>query len=66
MLGHQAIGVTDPVEPFHRLRQRAQKQRAVGIKVTEKDRAPFVAACGHMVQGAGKCQSKGTGHIAFA
>jgi len=52
MIGHQAIGVTDPTVPSDNTRQSAQKQLAVSVG--KKYLMASVAAAGQMINGAGK------------
>jgi hypothetical protein len=52
VIGHQAVGVADPVIAAHHARQRAQKQLAVGIG--EKYFLARVAPARQMINRAGK------------
>lgn len=51
---HQAVGVTDPVESLAGLSRDSEIRFPVAIGVAEKDAAPLVTACRHVIERAGR------------
>ena len=62
MVGHQAVGMADPVEPITGGRQDVEKRGAVVVEVAEKDAAPLVSARRDVVERTSQLQPKRPGH----
>ena len=52
MVRHQTIGMTNPVETTAGCTEDLQKRRSVALAILKKDRLPFVARCGNVIQSA--------------
>jgi hypothetical protein len=59
-VGHQAVGVTDPVVAFHHLCQNTQEPAPIFVVL--KDRLAPVATGGDVIQGTGKFDAQASGH----
>ena len=53
MIGHQAVGVKNPVKAFSDPVQGTQERDSLIVCAAEKDIIPLVTASGHMVQRSG-------------
>jgi len=60
MVIHEAIGVTEPVIAVDHLGEQRQKGRPIGV--IGVDGRPRVAATGHMIDGAWKCEAERSRH----
>jgi len=60
MVGHEAVGVRDPVVAFVDVQEDVQKVLAVGVIL--ENRLLLVPAGGHMVDCAGVFYAEGTSH----
>jgi hypothetical protein len=60
MVGHQTIGVAQPIKSPNNLRQGAQKYQAI-VVVLENRFAPITSR-GHVAKIAGKFNTKGSCH----
>ena len=61
---HQTVGVADPAVTGDDLRERVEKDRAVGAG--EKHRLASIASTGQVINSAGKLQAKRSCHEALA
>ena len=61
VVGHEAERMADPVVTFHHLRQHTQKR--LTILIVLENRLSPIASGGDVVQGSGKLNAQGSGHV---
>ena len=64
VVGHEAVGMNQPIEALAGCTQHVQKRRPVAVGVAEKDTASLVSVGCHMIQRSGELQPQRSCHRA--